>query len=193
VASIFEINIHQQSALYCPVELECGGYIQSFPNALLDTGAGMCHITYPLWTLSGFGKLCWDENKKLMQLMKIKSSDDLTFDTLPLTAKYSELGDNSKAKVYEFKVDKLTLGKISIGFPHNITLNNITVRIIDSDKHGFLVGWNVLKYLAITYNPSISKATYKFALTPDGENYLHQDRINGINNHLNHRFTYLQH
>lgn len=174
--------------LLCPVKLTCGTSEHISHLSLLDTGAGICHMTYPLWLNMQLHKICWNNNPQLCKLMGIESFDKMTFDTLPLISTISVLGDGSLAKVYEIKLDKLQLGLPSLGFNHCIELDNVTVRLINQDHAAFIVGWNVLKYLDIQYNPS--QFNCQLTLTDAGKQFFREERRNGISNYMQNMFNY---
>ena len=81
-------------------------------------------------------------------------------------------------------------GRASLGFNHKIDFENITVRVIDRKDSDFIVGWNVLKYLKPTYDPSPSDLVYQLELTDNGRKILEQDRQNKIANHMQSMFNY---
>ena len=193
LAFICRFSTSKTNMLFCPVRLTCGGSEQIVRLSLLDTGAGICHMTYPMWLNMGLDKICWNNNPQVCKLMGINSPEDMTFDTLPLVSTISVLGDGSEVKVYEIRMDKLQLGLPSLGFNHRIVLENITVRLINRDHAAFIVGWNVLKYLEITYSPSLSEAICQLTLTDVGLHLLKSDRKNKINNCMQNMFNYLRH
>ena len=98
----------------------------------------------------------------------------------------------SQVKVYEFRLDKLEIGRPSLGFNHSVILENITVRLINRKDFDFIVGWNVLKYLQPTYKPSPENLIYQLELKEDGRQLFKQDRANKINNHMQSMFVYRQ-
>jgi len=63
--------------------------------ALLDTGAGVCHMTFRLWKELGLDKACFESNQCLMKQMGFKSKDDFTFKNLPLERTTTKLGDEN--------------------------------------------------------------------------------------------------
>ena len=192
MSSICRIDISKTSTLLCPVHLRHDNAERPVRAALFDTGATICHMTYPLWLIMGLNKVCWDNNPKLCKLMGIASPNEMTFDTLPLVSTISVLGDGSHVKVYEFKLDALELGRPSLGFGHSIKFENITVRLINRKDHDFIVGWNVMKYLRPTYDPSPFASLYQFELTERGYQLFIQDRDNNINNYMKSMFNYQQ-
>ncbi len=121
----------------------------------------------------------------------IHSVEEMTFDKLPFTARESTLGNNIPVKAYEFMLDKLVLGQKAIGFPYNIELERITVRLINANKPNFVVGCNVLKHLEVNYKPTENEHMYYYRLTQDGINSLQHDRDNHISNYYRHTFNYL--
>jgi len=177
--------------LLCPVKLTYGQAEHIEPLSLLDTGAGTCHMTYPLWLNMGLHKICWNTNPNLCKLAGINSPNDMSFDSLPLVATTSILGDGSVVKVYEIKLDKLQLGLQKLGFNQFIEMNDITVRLIGHDHAAFIVGWNVLKYLEINYTPSLTEPNCQLTLTDVGQRLFTHERKNGISNHMQSMFNYM--
>ena len=188
--STYKFDANIQGILRCEVTIACGSATNS-RMVLLDSGAGVCHISYPLWCLMGMNEVCFNDNPRLLNLMGIKSADEMTFNNLPLLANTTILGNSFRAKSYEFRLDKLTIGLPTLS-SNAITLENITVRVIESNAHEFIVGWNVLKYLRTNYTPSPAQSIYKITLDTNGEALFQQDRANGISNNLQNRFIYLQ-
>jgi len=152
----------------------------------------MCHMTYRMWIDMGLHKICWNANPTLCKLMGLNTSEDMTFDRLPLTATYSVLGDGSQVKVYEFRLDKLQLGLPRLGFDHCIVMDNITVRLINAEDADFIVGWNVLKYLDIHYVASLTSPVCQLTLTDEGLQLFRHDRQNKTNNQMQSMFNYKQ-
>jgi hypothetical protein len=188
---IHEIDINSTGILMLPIKIVNGQASAMFYNSLLDTGAGLCHITYPAWRNMGMNEVCFNDNPTLMKQMGIYSPDDLTFDNMPLTRHTTELGNGMEINAYEARLDQIYLGKERLGLPP-ITIENITIRIIDSDKRAFIVGWNILKYLSVNYNPSLHESQYQLMLTKEGRKKFQYDRENNISNYLKHRFNYIQ-
>ncbi|MCL2017132.1 MAG: hypothetical protein FWG68_12890 [Defluviitaleaceae bacterium] len=190
MTSICRIDINKGKFLYGNVKLECGEKSGEWIS-LFDTGATVCHMTYPLWKTMGLDELLFEENPPLMKLLGLKSPADFTFETLPMMEKATILGDNTKIRAYEVCLDYLTLGVRSLS-SQPIRLEKITVRLMDSPKLKFIVGENVLKYLKTNYNPDINNAIYNFELTPNGKHWLETDRQNKISNFMTSRFNYLE-
>ena len=124
--------------------------------------------------------------------MGISSPDKMEFDKLPLTSTISILGDGSEARVYEFRLDTLVLGKPSLGFNHTIALENITIRLINRNNSAFIVGWNVLKYLDVIYAPTLNESIYQLSYKEDGRQLFQQDCQNKIANYMQNMFNYQQ-
>jgi len=192
MASICKIDVRKTKNLFCPIKLRHGKLTLSMNAALLDSGASICHMTYPLWLRMGLHETCWNNNAQLCKLMGISAPDNMTFDNLPLASTISILGDGSQVKVYEFRLDAIELGKPSLGFNHSIPFDNITVRLINRKDSDFIVGWNILKYLKPTYDPSPTNLTYQLELTDSGRQLFQQDRIDKANNFMQHMFNYRQ-
>lgn len=190
MAYTYSFDANKTGILRCPIVVKCGA-IHERINALLDTGAGICHITYGLWKRWGFNSLLFDSNPSLMNTAGIYSADDIAFDKLPIIKKTSTLGDDKEVDVYEFRLDELMFGMPSASI-QTVPFNKITVRIIGSDEPGFIVGWNVLKYLTINYKPSVSSSKCQLTLEQDGIDFMQHDRQNNISNYLQDRFSYLQ-
>ena len=66
-----KINVDITGILLLPVKIVCGQVTGFFSHSLLDTGAGLCHITYPAWRDIGMNELCFNDNQTLMNLMGI--------------------------------------------------------------------------------------------------------------------------
>jgi hypothetical protein len=78
------LDVNETTSLFCPITIACGNVKKRFDNALMDTGAVVCHITYALWCAWGCNKLCFDGNPSLMNLAGFNSFKEMTFDGLPL-------------------------------------------------------------------------------------------------------------
>ena len=176
--------------LFCPVKLTCGGTSALVQQSLLDSGAGICHMTYRLWTFMGIHELLWKDNPKLCKQMGINAPYQMSFDTLPLASTVSMLGDGREVKVYEFRLSALELGLPSLAFPHSIPFKNINVRLINREDSAFIVGWNILKYLQHTYHPSPSNLIYELELTEAGKQLFENDRKNKVANDMQSMFKY---
>jgi hypothetical protein len=122
--------------------------------------------------------------------MGIFAPEKITFDSLPLQPKATILGNYKEVTVYEFKLDELTLGERSIGYPA-ITLNDISVKIINSDECSFIIGWNVLRYLSVDYAPSEADSCYRLILDDKGKRLLEEHRNKGVNGRQN-TFDYIE-
>ncbi|MCL1996454.1 MAG: hypothetical protein FWG63_09635 [Defluviitaleaceae bacterium] len=189
MVTICKIDIHKYRFLHGNVKLECAD--KSYEKrSLFDTGATISHMSYGLWQYMGLDELLFNDNPPLMKLLGIKSKDDLAFDSLPMIARATILGDDTRVRTYEFCLDTLALGVQSLSY-QPIRLKNITVRLIDSPELQFIVGWNVLKYLNIDYKASQKEAICKFELTVDGRLWLEDDRKEKIANFMTSRFNYL--
>jgi hypothetical protein len=145
-----------------------------------------------MWIDMGLHKICWNANSTLCKLMGLNTPEDMTFDLLPLMATYSVLGDGSQVKVYEFRLDKLQLGLPKLGYNHCIVMDNITVRLINTEDADFIIGWNVLKYLEVHYIPSLTDPMCRLTLTPDGQQLFLHDRQNKLANHMQSMFNFRQ-
>lgn len=201
VASVCRAEVKVGSSLlHIPVKVTCADKAIDVPLALLDTGATMCHMTYPMWLRMKLDEICWKANPHAFQCNGISSASDITFENLPLVADSVTLGNNTLAQIYDFRIDKLELGES----PHAILLENITVSLIDGDAPGFTVGWNVLKYLKTSYTPAlpfdINKASsneivpnyYHIELTDVGKVLLEYDRHLHFSNYMQSMFEYNQ-
>jgi len=178
----FDVNKARNRGFYCATELNSGGVsVVLQKTALLDTGATMCHMSFPLWCNLGFSTVCFNNNKALFLKSGITSPDMITFSSLPLKPFYTILGNGVKVKTYEFRADELVLGNSSI-VSKPIMLNNITIRIMDSPDYELIIGMNVLRYLTVKYQPSISQSICHLMLDNNGKRLLDDDRISGINN-----------
>ena len=169
------------------------------PLTLLDTGATMCHMTYPMWLRMKLDEMCWKANPSAFQRVGVNSINDITFENLPLIAEAVTLGNNKTAKIYDFRIDKLELGEP----PLTIMLDNITVSLIEADAPGFTIGWNVLKYFKTTYSPMLPVNSqnpdlnnmrinyYNLELTSEGQMLLMFDRHYGFSNNMKSMFYFL--
>jgi hypothetical protein len=119
--------------------------------------------------------VCYEGNKELFDNIGVSSPEEMTFDSLPLQPKTTALGDYKEVTVYEFKLDEMILGERSIGYPA-ITLNDITVKIINSNEYSFIIGWNVLRYLSVEYAPSAADSSYRLMLDDKGKRLLEAHR-----------------
>ncbi|MCL1988953.1 MAG: hypothetical protein FWG64_13435 [Firmicutes bacterium] len=189
MTSICKVDIRKVLSLFANLKLECSGKTHDIIS-LCDTGAGICSMSYGLWQHMGLDEVIFNDNPPLMKLLGIKSKNELTFDNLPMTAVDTKLGNGVVVKTYEFYLDTLTLGIRSLSNVP-VVLEKITVRLIDSNEVQFLIGWNVLKYLEVTYKPSENEAIYTFKFTAKGKNWLETDRKNKISNYMTSRFSYL--
>jgi len=192
MAFICKIDVRKTKNLFCPVKIRHDNLELSINSGLLDSGATICHMTYPLWLRMGLHVTCWNNNPQLCKLMGITSPDKMMFDNLPLVSTVSILGDGSQVKVFEFRLDGLELGKPSLGFNHSIPFDNITVRLINRKDSDFIVGWNIIKYLKPTYDPSPMDLTYQLELTDGGRQLFQQDRNDKVNNYMRSMFNYKQ-
>jgi hypothetical protein len=69
--------------------------------------------------------------------------------------------------------------------------NNITVKIINSLRYSFLVGWNVLRYLKVEHDPSIKESVCRLTLESSGKLLLEEHRKRGVNS-LRSTFDYVE-
>jgi hypothetical protein len=177
---------------FCPIRLTCGNVSRRLSDvSLIDTGAGTCHMTYPLWCMLGLDKVCFEERKDLCELLKIQSADDMTFEKLPLVHAPSPscLADGSEKSTYLFRLDKLVIEDKS---DNAIVLKNITVRLIDSETAKFIVGMNVLRYLDISYRPTQRESICFLSQSKDGADLMEHHRKTGISNTMNSTFMYIE-
>jgi len=185
-----EIDMKEQRIPRSEVTIACGKS-KTTRFSLLDSGAGLCHMSFGLWKLLELDALCFNDNPQLMSQMGIKSKEDLVFEKLPLRLEASTLGDRTKAAAYLTKIDQLTLGEIKAG-SNPIRLNDITVKVINSDKLYFIVGVNVLRYTSVSYSPSPERARMRISLEQAGLDWFEQDRKNGLANSMTSMFNYLE-
>jgi hypothetical protein len=190
MVSTYKFDANIQGILRCDATILCGNASKK-QKVLIDTCAGICHMSYGLWRILKMNEVCYNESPTLLNLMGIHSADEITFDNLPLLATTSRLGNNYEAKVYEFRLDSLTIGLPTLS-SNPITMANITTRIINSDGIDFIIGWNVLKYLKMSYEPSVQQSFYQLTYDTAGEAFFNHDRTSGISNYMQSRFIYLQ-
>ena len=158
---------------------------------LFDTGAGMCHMTFPFWVKLKQHVRFFDENKRLCELVKIISADELTFDNIPIYKKRgTTIGDGSSILVFPVKIDSISfvLNKLGSGVP--VTLNNITVNVMDHLESHFITGCNVIKYLKLHSEPIGDEFTISVDFTEDGRRLLEKDRIDKKNNYMTHFYNH---
>jgi len=184
------IDMCEQRIPRSAITVICGS-IRMPRVALLDTGAGVCHMTFGLWKRLGLDKACFESNQSLMKQMGFKSKEDFTFENLPLERATTKLGDENEIITYLSRVDTLILGKEKVG-SKPIRLNNITVKVMDSIEDNFIVGMNVLLYLNISYQANSSKAMMRISLERAGLDWLEKDRLEGKANSMVESFNYLQ-
>ena len=188
--SAYSFDLNKTGILRSPVELRCGTLIIPLEEnkVTVDYGAGTCHISYSLWRDSGLHELCFNEKKDFLKAVGIESIHKLTFKTLPLVPTMTRLGNGTEVPAYPFRVDKLTLGNPLNG----ITLENITVRVLQSAESEFFIGLNVLRYLSVEYTPSIFHSIFNLSLKNDGLAYLEHDRFARKINNLTSIFHSMQ-
>ena len=73
--STYKFDANIQGILRCDATIFCGT-VADRRMVLLDSGAGVCHITYALWCLLGMNEVCYNDNPQLLNLMGIKSADE---------------------------------------------------------------------------------------------------------------------
>ena len=158
---------------------------------LFDTGAGMCHMTFPLWKQLMQHKRFFDDNKELCKLAGINSADELTFENIPLyKRKGTTIGDGSSISIFPVRIDSITfaLNKLGSGLP--VMLDNITTYVMDHDELHFITGCNVIKYLKLHSEPIGDEFTISVDFTEDGKRLLEKDRQDKKNNYMTHFYNY---
>jgi hypothetical protein len=194
--STYKFDVNDTLGFFCPVSIKCGNVDAKVGDTvLLDTGAGICHITFPMWCNLGLNKVCFDEKEDLLKLMGVDAPEEMTFDKIPFAplpdSKATEVGNGIRVRTYEFRVDELILGDASKRL-NSLVFKNISVRLIDSPRQEFMVGLNVLRYTKIHYQPTPKKAICQLSLDNNGRQLLEHHRSSrGINN-LQNNFDYLQ-
>jgi len=186
----FDVNKARNRGFYCATTLKSGGIsVVLQKTALLDTGATICHMSFPLWCGLGFNNICFNHNKDEFLKIGINSPDEMIFDKMPLKSFNTILGNGVKTKTYEFRADELILGDASVpGKP--VILTNITIRIMDSPDYEFIIGLNVLRYLSIKYQPSALKSFCQLSIDSNGMKLLDNDRTNLNINNMNSMFDH---
>jgi len=193
----FDVNTAVNRGFYCQVRLSSGDIdFVLKEEALLDTGATTCHISFPLWCNLGFHELCFSEKRDLLRKIGIFEPDGITFNTLPLKAHTTRLGNGVTTDTYEFRASELCLGDSDIlegksFLSKPVTLKNITIRIIDSPEYELIIGLNVLRYMTIRYKPSIEKSICHLLLDNNGRQLLENDRTTRNINNMSGMFDYI--
>ena len=178
------------SLFYIDTKIDMKGINTHF-SFLLDTGAGMCHMTYPLWEDMKQHMRFFDENKKLCELAGIKFANDLTFENIPIYKKKgTTLGDGSTVLVFQTKIDAITFQKNKLGRGLPVTLNNITVNVMDHFESHFIIGCNVIKYLKLHSEPIGDEFTISIDFTDNGKRLLEKDRTEKKNNYMTHFYNF---
>ena len=70
-----------------------------------------------------------------------------------------------------------------------VTLENITVNVMDHIRPSFITGCNVLKYLNFSSYPSEDGFNVRLDLTAYGRSFLESDRQKGIANTMNYYYN----
>ena len=203
MGSVCRVEVKQgNSTIYTPAKITCGQKVFPIPSVLLDTGANICHMTYPMWLHIGYGEACYKNNPTAFHQNNIHSISDISFENLPLISDVSIIGGGLEAKIYRFRIERLELREKIKGSSNAIVLENITTHLIDGDEPEFLIGWNVLKYLKTTYTPALPfdlsqqdsdmviSNYYHLELTKEGRILLEYDRHLQFNNDLKEMFEY---
>ena len=121
MAIIYSSNISKNQIRF-PVDIQYGNKV-IFYNAMFDTGAAICYITYALWYNMGADNVIFDDSNKQETI----------------------LGDGSKIPAYDCYFD------INIGKAPVVKLENIKTRLIYSKEAEFILGRNILRYLDFHY------------------------------------------
>ena len=167
------------------------GNNEFYQPSLIDTGAGICHMTFPLWKKLGQHSLFFEENKNLCNLVGIKTEEDITFDNIPLTKRRgTTIGDGSSIFVFPVRIDSIVFkkNKVESGLP--VELKDITVNVMNHNETHFISGCNVVKYLDMHSRPIGNNFTITLNLTSDGNILLEKDRIEKNNNYMTHFYNY---
>jgi len=189
--SFHKFDLNKTWAFFCPVILKCGPTeVELEKQALIDTGAGTCHISFSLWCQLGMNLLCFNEKEELLKSQGIYSVDEMVFDRLPLKpTSPTEFWDGQKKNAFEFRLDELILGEATSN-TNTISLANITVRIINSPRQEFIISMNVLRYLNINYKPSKMISLCHLSFDDNGHQLLEEHRLRGTNS-MTDTFNYL--
>ena len=145
--------------------IKCGTVSETI-DALFDTGASMTHMTSTLWIQSGIAEQFLHEHKNLCNLLGFYTVDDFVSvrdkeaekkgeDSflLPMKKFSTGVGDGTKRKTYQMRLDEIILHKNSLGSGTPIILKNIDVRIIESTSISLMIGENVINYLTTQMGP----------------------------------------
>lgn len=170
------------------IEVDGNEFIDPY---LLDTGAGVCHITFPLWKKLNQHNRFFELNKELCKLVGILNPEDLMFKNIPITKrKDTVIGDGSNIKVFDTKIDSITFQKNKLGQGIPVTVKDITAKVLDHTEEHFIVGCNVIKYLKLATEPKGDNFTISIDFTSDGKNLLDEDRKNKKANFMTNFYNY---
>ena len=137
--SSFRIDVNKTGAFLCSVKLKCKEVSAELGAlSLLDTGAGICHMTYALWCDIGLNKVYLNERQDLLKYVKSTNADEFENLLLAPVSDKTVLGNGLEVTAYEFRLDELVMS--SPTHHGSIRLNNITVRLIYSEKSAFIIG-----------------------------------------------------
>ena len=100
------------------------------------------------------------------------------------------IGDGSRVLVFPTKLDSITfvMNKLGSGLP--VTLNDITVNVMNHAEPHFITGCNVIKYLKLHSEPIGDEFTISVDFTEDGRRLLEKDRADKKNNFMKHFYNH---
>ena len=160
-----DLNKYDNGLFLLSAQIKCGSI--AYPtDALFHTGASMTHMTSTQWVESGMAEQFLKENKNLCNLMGFYDVTDFgkirdqeaerkgkdSF-LLPMKEFSTGVGDGTRRRTYQMRLDELILHKNTLGSQEPVILKNIDTRIIESTQSSLMVGENVINYLTTQMGP----------------------------------------
>ena len=182
------LNEYNSGLFLLNTEFKCGEIIGKIP-ALFDTGASMTHITLALWKKSGMAEQFLQRYKDICNLLGFYNVEDFgkirdlvaernnedSF-LLPLKEFSTGVGDGTKRRTYQMRMDELILYNNKLGSGDPVIVNNIDVRIIESVHESFMIGENVINYLTTQMGPLDDNFEILIDFTENGKRLMEKHR-----------------
>ena len=182
MVTTFSIDINRQDSNQlrplCTCFLRIENEKLKVPNALLDTGATFCTMDYATWKDLGMNELLYSQRKLYFE-GKGYNKENIPFAELGFARTTGHVGNGQPIMPYVVRLCQLNL--IGVG-DQKITLENITVHLLEHCSERFIVGMNVLRYLDHTYATDDLK--YTFSFTEQGQRRMLKER-RGVSNFFN--------
>ena len=176
-----DLNDYTSGLFLIDSKFKCGT-ITDETKALFDTGASMTHISSRLWKESGMAEELLHKHKDICNLLGFFNVDDFgkVRDTiaetkgedsflLPLKEFSTGVGDGTRRRTYQTRLDELIIYNNKLGSSSPVTLSNIDVRIIESPFRTFVIGENVINYLTTQMGPIGNDFNILIDFTEDGK------------------------